>query len=111
MILCGMFRLYFCSAVLLVCSAVTTANSEVVPDPNRGLHAIRASSVDTAHMPFLVGGQAVVQWKDVEPEEGRYDSLPLQQWWLITPGDAAADGAGALSLTRDLAGRAAAGGR
>ena len=29
-------------------------------------------------MPFLVGGQAVVQWKEVEPEEGRYDFRRLR---------------------------------
>ena len=77
-----MSRLSFCSAILLavltVCSGITTAYSEVVPDPNRGLYAIWSSSIDTSHMPYVVGGQAVVQWKDVESEENRYDFSKLR---------------------------------
>jgi hypothetical protein len=46
---------------------------EVVPDPNRGLYAIWTRPEISDQLTFLKGGQMVVQWREVEPEEGRYD--------------------------------------
>ena len=63
--------------LLFILGLAAAAQAETVPDPNRGLYAIWSSSIDTSHMPFLVGGQAVVQWKDIESEEGRYDFSKL----------------------------------
>lgn len=31
------------------------------------------------HAPAIVGGQIVVQWREVEPEKGRYDFTPIAQ--------------------------------
>jgi hypothetical protein len=67
---------YFLIPVIL--SLAASVQAEAVPDPNRGLYAIWVRSVDTGHLPFLKGGQAVVQWKEIQPEEGRYDFSKLR---------------------------------
>lgn len=44
------------------------------PSPNRGLYAIwYGKNEELLNAPYIVGGQIVVQWADVEPGPGRYD--------------------------------------
>ncbi|MCF7847221.1 MAG: beta-galactosidase [Kiritimatiellales bacterium] len=43
---------------------------------NAGLYAIWVNSRDTDRvysLPYITGGQTVVQWRDVEPSQGKYD--------------------------------------
>jgi hypothetical protein len=62
----------------LLLSKTASAPPEPVPDPHRGMYAIWSDSLDTTHMPFLVGGQVVLQWGEVQPAEGRYDFSTLR---------------------------------
>jgi hypothetical protein len=43
----------------------------------RGLYAIWGTS-DLLNLPYITGGQVVVQWADLEPAEGTYDFAPLK---------------------------------
>lgn len=47
------------------------------PPAHRGLYAIWASN-DVLDLPYITGGQVVVQWADLEPAEGRYDFAPIE---------------------------------
>jgi hypothetical protein len=46
--------------------------AERPPDPNRGIYAIWTNG-KIPGLPFIKGGQVHVQWRTVEPAEGRYD--------------------------------------
>jgi hypothetical protein len=46
---------------------------EALPDPNHGLYAIWTKPGATDSLRFLKGGQVVLQWEQVEREEGHYD--------------------------------------
>jgi hypothetical protein len=59
--------------VLVLLCLAPMARGEVVPDPNRGLYAIWTKPEISDRLPFLKGGQVVLQWESVEPAEGRYD--------------------------------------
>src|SRR5947208_2147092 len=63
--------LLLCFAPVLLC--------EVVPDPNRGLYAIWTKPEISDHLPFLKGGQVVLQWEQVQPAADRYDFSILRQ--------------------------------
>jgi hypothetical protein len=52
---------------------------EVAPDPNRGLYAIWTKPEISDHLPFLKGGQVVLQWEQVQPSADRYDFSILRQ--------------------------------
>ena len=52
---------------------------EVVPDANRGLYAIWTKPEISDHLPFLKGGQVVLQWEQVQPAADRYDFSILRQ--------------------------------
>ncbi len=71
-----MLRLRFCSLLLCLCPL---ARSEAVPDPNRGLYAIWSRPEISDRLPFLKGGQVVLQWEAVEPAAGRYDFSDLHR--------------------------------
>jgi hypothetical protein len=61
---------------LLVGAALALFCSPVLADrvPGSGLYAIwYGRNTDLLKLPFLSGGQAVTQWRMVEPEEGRFD--------------------------------------
>lgn len=72
-----MCRFHFCTAVVLILTLAQGARSEAVPDPNRGLYAIWTKPGVGDDQPFLKGGQAIVQWREVEPSEGHYDFSKL----------------------------------
>jgi hypothetical protein len=55
-----MFR--FRTLFTLLLSVAPALLSEVVPDPNRGLYAIWTKPEISDHLPFLKGGQVVLQW-------------------------------------------------
>jgi hypothetical protein len=77
----------FCAA--LMSPFVRTAQAETAPDPNRGIYAIwtrpgpadnmpplkrlQAKPHATDNLPFLKGGQVVLQWSTAEPSPGQYD--------------------------------------
>lgn len=54
------------------------AQSETPPDPNRGLFAIWTKPGTADHLPFIKGGQVIVQWSQLQPAEDRYDFSPLR---------------------------------
>jgi hypothetical protein len=66
------------SLPLLLCMAPALLG-EVVPDPNRGLYAIWTKPEISDHLPFLKGGQVVLQWEQVQPAADRYDFSILRQ--------------------------------
>jgi hypothetical protein len=50
------------------------------PAPGRGLYAIwYRDNYQLLNVPYIVGGQIVVQWNDVEPSPGRYDFSSIAQ--------------------------------
>ena len=57
--------------LLLGCAWLRAA--EPVPDARRGVYAVWLAPGQDAADPFVRGGQAVAQWRDVEPREGQYD--------------------------------------
>ncbi len=68
------------NSVLIIAAVASfwTARLEAgEPPAHRGLHAIWATS-DLLDLPYITGGQVVVQWGDLEPVEGRYDFAPLE---------------------------------
>lgn len=56
--------------------ATVGSQAEPSPDPNRGLYAIWAKP-EALDLPFIKGGQVVVQWRDLQSDEGKYDFSPL----------------------------------
>jgi hypothetical protein len=59
---------------LFLVIAFAAAALAAPPDPNRGLYAIWTGEDATlGQLPFIKGGQVLVQWKTVEPREGQYD--------------------------------------
>lgn len=51
----------------------------VPPPENRGVYAIwYGDEYDLLGAPYIVGGQVVVQWADVDKGEGRYDFSPIE---------------------------------
>jgi hypothetical protein len=69
-----MLRFY---TILLSLTALLGA--EAAPDPNRGLYAIWTKPEISDHLPFLKGGQVVLQWAQVQPSAGRYDFSILRE--------------------------------
>ena len=69
-----MFRL---CAILL--SLTPVLSGEAMPDPNRELYAIWTKPEISDHLPFLRGGQVVLQWEQVQPSPDRYDFSILRQ--------------------------------
>jgi len=64
----------------LVLSLATLATHAQTPPANRGLYAIwYRDKGELLNLPYIVGGQIVVQWADVEPDQGRYDFSPIAQ--------------------------------
>ena len=49
---------------------------EPLPDPNRGLYAIWAKP-EAIELPFIKGGQVVVQWRDLQLGQDKYDFSQL----------------------------------
>ena len=68
-----------CAAVWLALWPASTARSEVVPCPNRGLYAIWTKPGIADHLPFIKGGQVVLQWQAVQPSGDRYDFSDLHR--------------------------------
>jgi hypothetical protein len=66
-------------AALLLAAALAAPGAEPPPDPRRGLYAIWLRPGQPAGQTFLKGGQAVAQWSDVEPAEGKYDFSTLDR--------------------------------
>jgi hypothetical protein len=66
-------------ALLALAAVLRLAAAEPAPDARRGLYAIWLAPGQASDYPFLVGGQAVVQWRDVEPAPGRYDFTPIER--------------------------------
>ncbi|MCX7015061.1 MAG: beta-galactosidase [Candidatus Sumerlaeota bacterium] len=61
----------------LLCAAEAAA---AAPDPDRGLYAIWFSNWPEAlQLPFIKGGQVVVQWAEVETGQGQYDFAKLDE--------------------------------
>lgn len=57
--------------------AVLPAHAQPRP-ANSGLYAIwYREKYELLEVPYIVGGQIVVQWQDVEPDSGRYDFSPI----------------------------------
>ncbi len=52
--------------------ASSAASADPPPHPLRGLYAIWANP-KLLDLPFVEGGQVMVQWQDLEPAEGQYD--------------------------------------
>src|SRR5271157_4655508 len=67
----------------LLCAALVSLtpalHSEAVPDPNRGLYAIWTKPEISDHLPFIKGGQVVLQWEQVQPAADRYDFSILRE--------------------------------
>jgi hypothetical protein len=62
-----------------LCLAVLAAPAQTRP-ANSGLYAIwYRDKYELLDVPYIVGGQIVVQWHDVEPEAGRYDFSSIGQ--------------------------------
>jgi hypothetical protein len=74
-----MSRLDLCAAIIVLSSVVPAARSEVAPDPNRGVYAIWTKPGVGDNLPFIKGGQVLLRWKWVQPEEGRYDFSRLHE--------------------------------
>lgn len=64
-------------AMLLTLAPVL--DGEPAPDPNRGLYAIWTKPEISDHLPFLKGGQVVLQWEQVQPSVDRYDFSALRE--------------------------------
>lgn len=64
-----------------VCLGLATLVAHAQPPPaNAGLYAIWYRDNDALlNVPYIVGGQIVVQWADVEPQPGRYDFTLIAQ--------------------------------
>jgi len=63
---------WLCLAVLATAGQTRPANS--------GLYAIwYRDNYELLNVPYIVGGQIMVQWHDVEPEAGRYDFSSIGQ--------------------------------
>src|SRR5216684_3358815 len=71
-----MLRLRFYALLLCLCRI---ARSEAVPDSNRGLYAIWTRPEISDRLPFLKGGQVVLQWEAVQPTVDRYDFSDLHR--------------------------------
>jgi hypothetical protein len=57
-----------------------SGQSEAAPDPSCGLYAIWVKpGMATDNLPFVKGGQVIVQWEQVQPAEDRYDFSPLRE--------------------------------
>jgi hypothetical protein len=49
------------------------ANMVTAADPPPGIYEVWGNSSDVASLPYVHGGQVIVQWKDVETARGRFD--------------------------------------
>lgn len=69
--------------VSLILGAITFAPSfanSVEPAKDRGLYAIWYNNIpQVLDLPYVSGGQVVVQWSDVEPSEGQYDFSKIEE--------------------------------
>ena len=54
-------------------------HGEAAPDPNRGLYAIWTKPEISDRLPFLKGGQVVLQWEQAQPSADRYDFSILRR--------------------------------
>ncbi|MCX7013811.1 MAG: beta-galactosidase [Candidatus Sumerlaeota bacterium] len=52
---------------------------EKEPSPTRGIYAVWYKSPDLLSLPFVKGGQIMVQWADVERQEGQYDFSAIEK--------------------------------
>jgi hypothetical protein len=70
-------RLHCAALALLLLShgfATGAHAATTTPDPDRGLYAIWFEKQPALlELPFVQGGQIVLQWAEVEPEPGKYD--------------------------------------
>ena len=66
---------------MLAGTALTTLKLTcAAPPPGHGTFAIwYGDKYELLKVPNIVGGQVVVQWQDVEPEQGKYDFAPIAQ--------------------------------
>jgi hypothetical protein len=48
-------------------------------DPDSGIYAIWLRDAQSVDLPYVKGGQVMAQWRNVEPEEGRYDFSSIDQ--------------------------------
>jgi len=61
-------------------SATLLASQAAPPPANHGLYAIwYGDNYELLDVPYIVGGQIVVQWGEVEPQPGRYDFSSIAQ--------------------------------
>lgn len=72
--------------ILLCQSAFAQAGPDVAPPAARGIYAVWYSkNKGVLNLPYIEGGQVVVQWADVEPVKGEYDFTELDQqlaWFM-----------------------------
>jgi hypothetical protein len=64
---------------LLLLGTPSLAPGEAIPEPARGLYAIWTRPEISDPLPLLKGEQVRLQWRDVQPEAGRYDFGSLHQ--------------------------------
>jgi hypothetical protein len=64
-------------SILAVILCAQAAPGQVAPDPNRGIYAIWTKGL-ADHLPFVKGGQVIVQWKQLQPAEDRDDFSQLR---------------------------------
>jgi hypothetical protein len=69
----------------LIALMLAAAAMAAGPDPNRGLYAIWAQDPRLVELPFITGSQAIAQWQDVEPAEGRYDFSSIDRQFQARP--------------------------
>jgi len=67
----------FVCSIAAVVAASTIRLDVAEPHVHRGLYAIWATH-DVLDLPYITGGQVVVQWADLEPAEGSYDFAPIE---------------------------------
>lgn len=79
----GMLYIIF---LLLTHTAFAQAEPDVVPPPARGVYAVWYNkNKDVLNLPYIKGGQVLVQWADAEPVKGQYDFTDLDNqlaWFL-----------------------------
>jgi hypothetical protein len=69
----------FSTLCVMLFSLAPVLDGEPAPDPNRGLYAIWTKPEISDHLPFLKGGQVVLQWEQVQPAMDRYDFSILRE--------------------------------
>lgn len=76
--------LYILSGLLLQ-NAFAQTEPNVKPPAARGIYAVwYGKNKEVLNLPYIKGGQIVVQWADVEPAKGKYDFTEIDkqlQWF------------------------------